>query len=121
MSKLEELATLITPKTYQITPKQALLITKTLQISDDEFLRLLAKFGLDRAYAPISGFHVGSAAVTVEGAYFIGNNMEFLGLPLSAAIHSEQFLISNVLGNRGTILKTVAITHSPCGHCRQFF
>eukprot|EP01130_Rhizamoeba_saxonica_P016759 TRINITY_DN780_c0_g1_i4.p1 TRINITY_DN780_c0_g1~~TRINITY_DN780_c0_g1_i4.p1 ORF type:complete len:118 (+),score=21.60 TRINITY_DN780_c0_g1_i4:53-406(+) len=84
MSKLEELATLITPKTYQITPKQALLITKTLQISDDEFLRLLAKFGLDRAYAPISGFHVGSAAVTVEGAYFIGNNMEFLGLPLSA-------------------------------------
>eukprot|EP01130_Rhizamoeba_saxonica_P016756 TRINITY_DN780_c0_g1_i1.p1 TRINITY_DN780_c0_g1~~TRINITY_DN780_c0_g1_i1.p1 ORF type:complete len:110 (+),score=24.65 TRINITY_DN780_c0_g1_i1:53-382(+) len=86
MSKLEELATLITPKTYQITPKQALLITKTLQISDDEFLRLLAKFGLDRAYAPISGFHVGSAAVTVEGAYFIGNNMEFLGLPLSAGM-----------------------------------
>ena len=45
--------------------------------------------------APISGFYVGASAVGKSGKLYLGANMEFKGVPLSASLHAEQSAILN--------------------------
>ena len=47
--------------------------------------------------APISGFYVGAIAVGKSGKLYLGANMEFKGVPLSASLHAEQSAIFNAL------------------------
>ncbi|KAK8923801.1 hypothetical protein KSP39_PZI019337 [Platanthera zijinensis] len=47
------------------------------------------------ARPPISGFHVGAAALGVSGRIYLSANVEFPGVPLHHSIHAEQFLITN--------------------------
>ena len=47
--------------------------------------------------------------------------MEFPGGTLANSVHAEQCLIANLLRNKERGLVAVAISASPCGHCRQFF
>ncbi|KAL6777495.1 CDD1 [Auxenochlorella protothecoides x Auxenochlorella symbiontica] len=72
------------------------------------------------AIAPISGFRVGAVGVGASGAVYAGVNMEFPGVPLSASVHAEQFLVVNALQHGETALRYIAVSAAPCGHCRQF-
>lgn len=97
----------------------------------DEIMRLS---GLDRkellvqlipiarvfARPPISGYKVGEAALGKSGNIYLGVNLEFLGLPLNAAVHGEQFLIANARSNGESEIAVIALPAAPCGHCRQF-
>ena len=88
--------------------------------SDPDALTDLLPWARSFARAPISGFLVGAVALGRSGALYAGANAEFLQLPLSASVHAEQAAVLNAWlhGERG--LEALAVTGSPCGHCRQF-
>ncbi|KAE8801012.1 hypothetical protein D1007_23520 [Hordeum vulgare] len=46
-------------------------------------------------------------------------NPDFLGSPLSKAVHAEQFLIGNAAAVVEPALRVIAVSHMPCSHCRQ--
>ncbi|KAL6777496.1 CDD1 [Auxenochlorella protothecoides x Auxenochlorella symbiontica] len=61
-----------------------------------------------------------AVGVGASGAVYAGVNMEFPGVPLSASVHAEQFLVVNALQHGETALRYIAVSAAPCGHCRQF-
>jgi len=79
-------------------------------------LPLAATFSI----APISGFNVGAIAVGASGALYLGSNLEFTGVPLSATLHAEQSAVLNAWMHGESKLQALAISAPPCGHCRQF-
>ena len=70
--------------------------------------------------APISGFYVGAIAVGKSGKLYLGANMEFQGVPLSASLHAEQSAILNAWMHEEHEVVTLHVSEIPCGHCRQF-
>ena len=70
--------------------------------------------------APISGFYVGAIAVGKSGKLYLGANMEFQGVPLSASLHAEQSAILNAWMHEEREIVTLHVSETPCGHCRQF-
>ena len=70
--------------------------------------------------APISGFYVGAIAVGKSGKLYLGSNMEFQGVPLSASLHAEQSAILNAWMHEEREVVTLHVSETPCGHCRQF-
>eukprot|EP00898_Chlorokybus_atmophyticus_P001973 jgi/Chlat1/2777/Chrsp187S02911 len=72
------------------------------------------------ARPPISNFRVGAVGLGDSGRLYVGVNLEFPGLPLSNSVHAEQFLVQNALIHGEEGLRVVAVSHAPCGHCRQF-
>ncbi|MGJ8648915.1 MAG: cytidine deaminase [Opitutaceae bacterium] len=70
--------------------------------------------------APVSGFHVGAVAIGATGQFYLGANMEFVGVPLSASLHAEQSAILNAWMHGETRLTDLVVSEAPCGHCRQF-
>jgi cytidine deaminase len=72
------------------------------------------------AVAPISGFAVGAVALGSTGARYLGANLEFPGLPLSASVHAEQAAVANAWHHGETGVTALAVTAAPCGYCRQF-
>lgn len=85
-----------------------------------DLLPLLVPSARKRARAPISRFHVGAVGLGASGRVYIGVNMEFRGVPLSQSVHAEQFLVANAAAAGESALLAVAVSHMPCGHCRQF-
>ncbi|MGJ8654010.1 MAG: cytidine deaminase [Opitutaceae bacterium] len=77
---------------------------------------------LARAFsqAPVSGFHVGAVAIGATGQFYLGANMEFVGVPLSASLHAEQSAVLNAWMHGETRLTNLVVSEAPCGHCRQF-
>lgn len=70
--------------------------------------------------APISGFHVGAIAVGATGKLYLGANMEFVGVPLSASLHAEQSAVLNAWYHGEQVVESLVVSAAPCGHCRQF-
>lgn len=70
--------------------------------------------------APVSGFHVGAVALGATGQFYLGANMEFVGVPLSASLHAEQSAVLNAWMHGETKLTDLVVSEAPCGHCRQF-
>ena len=70
--------------------------------------------------APISDFNVGAIAVGKSGKLYLGANMEFQGVPLSASLHAEQSAILNAWMHEEREVVTLHVSETPCGHCRQF-
>ncbi|MEC8209296.1 MAG: cytidine deaminase [Verrucomicrobiota bacterium] len=70
--------------------------------------------------APISGFYVGAISVGKSGKLYLGANMEFKGVPLSASLHAEQSAILNAWMHDEREVVTLYVSEIPCGHCRQF-
>lgn len=89
-------------------------------LSSEEALIKLVGTCRNLARPPISNFQVAALAVGISGRVYIGVNLEFEGLPLSQSVHAEQFAIANAIQEGETGLKLLVVTHSPCGHCRQF-
>lgn len=86
----------------------------------EDLLPLLIPSAMRRARPPISRFPVGAVGLGESGRVFVGVNLEFPGLPLSHAVHAEQFLITNAAAAGEPSLRAIAVSHMPCGHCRQF-
>ncbi|MCH2074024.1 MAG: cytidine deaminase [Puniceicoccaceae bacterium] len=80
----------------------------------------LLKLATCFSVAPISGFYVGAIAVGKSGKLYLGANMEFQGVPLSASLHAEQSAILNAWMHEEREVVTLHVSETPCGHCRQF-
>ena len=108
--------------------EKALLIS---ELKDSDFNGKISAVGVERAenllklatcfsVAPISGFYVGAIAVGRSGKLYLGANMEFQGVPLSASLHAEQSAILNAWLHEERELVALHVSEMPCGHCRQF-
>ncbi|KAM0875191.1 hypothetical protein ACQ4PT_036968 [Festuca glaucescens] len=86
----------------------------------DDLLPLLIPSAMRLARPPISRFPVGAVGLGESGRVYVGVNLEFLGVPLSQVVHAEQFLITNAAAAGERALRAIAVSHMPCGHCRQF-
>jgi cytidine deaminase len=85
-----------------------------------DLLPLLVPSAQKRARVPISRFPVGAVGLGASGRVYVGVNLEFRGVPLSQSVHAEQFLVANAAAAGERALRAVAVSHMPCGHCRQF-
>ena len=73
-----------------------------------------------RAYAPYSSFLVGAAVRTRDGRTFLGVNVENAAYPLGICAEKSALAGAVTAGCIPGDFKTVAITASPCGGCRQW-
>ena len=77
---------------------------------------------LARTYSrpPLSNFHVGAVVRGSSGSLYLGANIEFPGHSLGLAVHAEQAALSNTYMHDERGVAAIAVTATPCGHCRQF-
>ena len=97
------------------------------RIADKQSARLLriARAAMKNAYAPYSGFRVGSALLTTKGKVFSGCNVENASYGMTNC--AERTAIFSAVAQLGPKLEIRAIAvandHgvpcSPCGACRQ--
>jgi cytidine deaminase len=82
----------------------------------------VARIAMGRAYAPYSGFLVGSA-VLADGTIFAGQNVEIASYPLSVC--AERNAVAAMIGAGVRSLQGVVVVTGadrptpPCGACRQ--
>lgn len=86
----------------------------------EQLLRDLIPLAQSYSRATISHFNVGAAALAGSGAIYLGANMEFNQQPLNQSIHAEQAAISNAWHHNEQTITGLAVSATPCGHCRQF-
>ncbi|MBI3501426.1 MAG: cytidine deaminase [Bacteroidetes bacterium] len=90
---------------------------KELSSSDKKLLSEAKKSAVN-AYAPYSKFKVGSAVLLENGKIISGNNQENAAYPSGlCAERVALFFSSSQYPNEK--IKAIAITHVPCGACRQ--
>ena len=88
----------------------------------DELL-ILAKAASKRAYAPYSGYHVGSAVMTAERKVYTGCNVE--NASYSLTICAERNAVFKAISEGYQDIIAIAIyvdsdrLFPPCGACRQ--
>jgi cytidine deaminase len=88
-------------------------------MTDDELLARADAIAA-RAYAPYSGFNVGCAVLTRDGHVVEGVNVENVAYPLGVCAERTAFSRAIAEGYRPGDFEAAAITHSPCGGCRQW-
>src|ERR1700742_3624320 len=99
--------------------------TQALSPAEKQRLRELAAAVAENAYAPYSGFRVGSALLLSDGAVMTGCNVENCSYRLTSC--AEQAAIARAVSERGPAvrLRAVAVANlngaasMPCGACRQ--
>ena len=93
--------------------------------TDDELVAAARK-AAENAYAPYSGFRVGSAVLTGQGAMFSSANVENASYPVSQC--AEANAINFAVSQGMTEIPVVAVAcidandvdqAYPCGRCRQ--
>ncbi len=74
----------------------------------------------EHAYAPYSNFNVGAALLLRDRSVVTGVNVENASYPLG--ICAERAAIAKAVseGAKPGDIEVIAITHSPCGGCRQW-
>ena len=80
------------------------------------FLPLASHYALP----PVSQFRVGAVTQGETGALYLGANLELAHSALSFVVHAEQSAVNNALLHKEPGIRRIAVTATPCGHCRQF-
>ena len=93
---------------------------KLLGIQPVGMLPQLVLLTKSNARPQISGYEVSVVALGKSGNIYLGVNLEFLKVPLTQAIHGEQFMVVNARNHGETALEAIALSADPCGFCRQF-
>jgi len=94
-------------------------------LTDDQMASLLAaaRSAADRAYAPYSGFAVGAALLTADGAVITGGNVENASYGLTICAERSAIVAAVAAGHREVMAIAVsapgAFGTTPCGACRQ--
>ena len=85
-------------------------------------LELLARADAiaEKAYAPYSTFHVGSAVLARDGRVIEGVNVESAAYPLGVCAERNAISTAVTEGYRPGDFEAIAINASPCGGCRQW-
>ena len=68
----------------------------------------------------LSGYRVGAVVRGTSGAIYLGANIEFAGESLGQTVHAEQAALSNAFMHDESGIEAIAVSATPCGHCRQF-
>ncbi|KAA6396211.1 MAG: cytidine deaminase [Streblomastix strix] len=105
---------------FVFTAEQMSEMAEKLMCSQRELLLGLAFLAKPHAVCPISNFGVGAAVLATSGNAYLGVNVEILRMQLAQTIHAEQCAITNSWNNFETGISMIAVTETPCGHCRQF-
>jgi cytidine deaminase len=85
----------------------------------DELLERAAAVA-ERAYAPYSNYFVGAAVRARDGRVFEGVNVENAAYPLGICAEKNGIGTAVNEGYGVGDFEAIAITHSPCGGCRQW-
>ncbi|XP_030530185.1 cytidine deaminase 1-like [Rhodamnia argentea] len=109
------------PPRFVIEAPEAASMAKDAGLALTDLLPTLVGDAKCLARTPISRYHVGAVGLGSSGRIFFGVNLEFTGLPLHHSVHAEQFLATNLALHCEPRLLSVAVSSTPCGHCRQFF
>ena len=93
----------------------------TEQPPDAAALVAAALAARDRAYAPYSGFAVGAALLTIDGAVITGCNVENASYGLTVC--AERNAVFRAVGDGVLEFRALAVASGPgasmCGACRQ--
>jgi cytidine deaminase len=83
---------------------------------------MLERLAEAQSYArpSLTNFRVGAVVRGTSGALYLGGNIEFKDASLSQAVHAEQAALSNAFMHDEPGIEAIAVSASPCGHCRQF-
>jgi len=86
-------------------------------------LLLLARKAADEAYAPYSGFHVGSAVKCADGSIYTGCNVENASFSLTICAERNAIFKAVSEGKRDFVAIAIYVdsdkSFPPCGACRQ--
>lgn len=110
----------------QLSSKTCSKLIDLLGVSLEALMIRILPLAKAFSVVPISNFHVGAVALAGENALdgemnlFLGANMEFEHLALNMSIHAEQAVVMNAWHHGAGIVKLLATSETPCGHCRQF-
>lgn len=94
----------------------------------DKLLIRAAQSVMERAYNPYSGFHVGSAAITIRGKIYLGTFMENASYGLTICAEPAALMAANTAGDLNIVAMAIVGGHpsqmpegviTPCGRCRQ--
>lgn len=116
---MEKLKEMLPSNPFFIPAERANKILAKSGLTMEELLLALIPIAKPFAVTPISGYHVGEAALGESGNIYLGMNIEF-PLPLNFAVHGEQSLVVNARRHGEKRFKMMALPAAPCGHCRQF-
>lgn len=72
------------------------------------------------ARAPTSNYRVGAVAHGASGNVYFGANLEVPRQMLGFSVHAEQSAVANAFAHQEPGVTALAVTATPCGHCRQF-
>jgi cytidine deaminase len=90
---------------------------------DDDRLVAEALAARDNAYAPYSGYAVGSALLAADGTIFRGCNVENASYPAGICAERTALVSAVAAGRRSFVAIAVAVDGPrpapPCGICRQ--
>ena len=104
----------------RFSPEQIQLLAHACQLGTDALAFALLPLAKDKAHAPISDFAVGAIAIGGSGYWYLGANVEFMGVPLQQSVHAEQAAIGHAALYDEQHIAQLFISASPCGQCRQF-
>ena len=68
----------------------------------------------------LTNFRVGAVVRGISGTLYLGANIEFRGESLCQTVHAEQAALANAFMHDEPGIEAIAVTSTPCGHCRQF-
>lgn len=102
------------------TAQQAQRFAAENGLEPDALLFALLPMAAGYAVAPLSGLQVGAVAQGGSGGLYLGANMEFVGMPMSATMHAEQAAVAHAWSHGEEAIAQLVVTAAPCGFCRQF-